>query len=173
MPSDFQLAEERVRRGFHAFWSQMQLGPPLSSGLPIKCPSCYPIPGRTQGLALHRCPLANPLILVDTPETRNFYPCPTAVQAPPVRVPPATPQSSPSMNTSGPQKRKSSGATSPDPETYTDCLLCEKLYLVPGNLPSDDPEVHTCKECLQRLDGVTSGTSSTASASTNKKPRNI
>lgn len=173
MPSDFQLAEERVRRGFPAFWQQMQLGPPLSSGLPVRCPICYPIVGRTQGHAPHRCPYANPLVLVDTPEVRNFYPCPTAVQAPPVRGP-QTPQtsaeSSTTANTSRQQKRTLSRSDSIETEVYTDCLLCEHLYLPPRNLSLDDPAAHTCSECLQRL-GKTRGAGS-ASSSSSKKARN-
>ena len=171
--SSWKQAEERVKRGFPALWQQMQLGPPLSSGLPVRCPICYPIPGRTLGLAPYRCPYANPLILVDTPETRNFYPCPTASQAPPVRVPQVSAQPSSSVSAEGQKKRSLPNSSPSEEEIFTDCMLCQTIYPLPPNVLSDDPAAHTCQTCLQLLEDAKKDTSSSesSSSSSRKKPR--
>ena len=156
MTTQRQQTEERVKRGFPLFWRTMQLGPPLSSGQPVRCPICYPIPGRTKGTSPYRCPYANPLVLVDTPETHSFYPAPvpTAAQAPPPRVN---------------QKRTSNQCTSTGAEVYTDCMLCEALFVLPFEVAPDEPSAHTCPKCLERLAGAPTTASSSSSSKKQKK----
>ena len=157
---------------FGRFWANMA-NPPLSSGNPVRCPICYPIPNVTQGKAPQRCPFANPLVFVDTPETRNFYPAPTPNQilvAPGSTMPLSSGSAVTGVSSQNLQKKKRSlsQASNTDRGIYTDCMLCEELFLVPFGTRQSDPAAYTCSGCRQNLserchDG--SGNSSSASSS--------
>ena len=138
--------EERVKRGFPAFWRTVLRGPTLlsivMSGQLVKCPPCYPDPVKTRGRPPHKCPWANPLVLVD-PVTNMA--------------------TGPQQQKKGPPSTTTQN-TNTHPGIYTDCLLCETLFLVPLGTKQADPGAYTCPKCLSDLAESSCGRASTSSA---------